>query len=63
VVDTKLNQVSVLLGAAPEGYQERARLQVFDAGVPAVASPSFSEGRLFLRSADEMVAIAIGSRE
>ena len=48
--------------ATPEGYQERARLQVFDAGVPAAASPSFSGGHLFLRSADEMVAVAIGSK-
>ncbi len=48
-----------LVAASPEGYRERARAQVFEAGQSSFAPPSFAAGRIFLRSSEEMAAYAV----
>ena len=41
------------------GYEQRLQAPVFDAGATSVTGPAFALGRLFLRNAEEMVALEI----
>jgi outer membrane protein assembly factor BamB len=45
--------------ATPEGYREKARLPVFNAGAATVTVPSFADGRVLLRNVEDMVAVEI----
>jgi outer membrane protein assembly factor BamB len=45
--------------ATPEGYREKARLPVFNAGAATVTVPSFASGRVLLRNVEDMVAVEI----
>ena len=45
--------------ATAEGYREKARLPVFNAGATTVTVPSFAAGRLLLRNVEDMVAVEI----
>jgi outer membrane protein assembly factor BamB len=45
--------------ATPQGYQERLKAPVFNAGATSVTGPSFAGGRVFLRNVEELVALEI----
>jgi|CXWL01.1.fsa_nt_gi outer membrane protein assembly factor BamB len=45
--------------AAPEGYRERALIEIFNRGAQAEAPPSFASGMIFVRNDEEIVAVAI----
>ena len=45
--------------ASPEGYRERARVPVFNAGATTLTVPSFAGGRVLLRNVEDMVAVEI----
>ena len=47
----------VIVEATPEEYREKARLQVL--GPANHAFPSFSDGRIFIRNAEEIAAVAV----
>jgi enterochelin esterase-like enzyme/outer membrane protein assembly factor BamB len=47
----------VVAEATPEGYREKARLPVADAGT--YTYPSFASGRIFVRNTKELAAIAV----
>ena len=41
------------------GYEQRLKVPVFNAGATSVTGPAFASGRLFLRNAEEIVALDI----
>jgi outer membrane protein assembly factor BamB len=45
--------------ARPDGYRERMRIPVFNAGATSVTVPSFAGGRLLLRNVEDVVALEI----
>lgn len=45
--------------ASPEGYHERLKVPVFNAGATSSTGPSFAGGRLFLRNVEEIVALEV----
>jgi outer membrane protein assembly factor BamB len=49
----------VIADATPEGYQERAALQTFETS--AFTWPSFADGKVFVRTLDELAALEIGT--
>ena len=46
--------------ATPAAYREKAMLPVLARGARSDAPPSFADGRLFVRSDEEVVALSIG---
>jgi outer membrane protein assembly factor BamB len=46
--------------ASPQGYREKLRVPVFNAGATSVTVPSFANGRLLLRNVEDLVAVEIG---
>jgi outer membrane protein assembly factor BamB len=69
VVDGHLVALSQAAGllrvveATPAGYREKARLEVFKPGAPADTPPSFAGRRIYLRNAEEIVAIEVSREE
>lgn len=51
-----------IVDASPVGYKERTRLEVLTRGAAAEAPPSFGAGTIFVRSEDEIVAVAVDRR-
>ena len=49
--------------ASPAGYQEKARITVFNRGSAAEAPPSFADGRIFVRNDEEIVAVSVAAAE
>jgi outer membrane protein assembly factor BamB len=45
--------------ASPEGYREKLRVPVFNAGATSMTGPTFAGGRLFLRNVEEIVALEV----
>jgi outer membrane protein assembly factor BamB len=45
--------------ATPNGYRERLKAPVLNAGATSVTGPAFAAGRLFLRNLEELVAFDI----
>jgi outer membrane protein assembly factor BamB len=45
--------------ASPDGYRERLKAAVLNAGATSVSGPAFAAGRLFLRNLEEFVALDI----
>jgi outer membrane protein assembly factor BamB len=45
--------------ARPDGYRERLRAPVFNAGATSVTVPSFTGGRVLVRNVEDMVALEI----
>jgi len=47
--------------AAPSGYREKARLQVFNRGAQSWAPPSYAGRRVFIRNEEEVAAVELAS--
>jgi outer membrane protein assembly factor BamB len=45
--------------ASPEGYREKLRVPVFNAGATSSTGPTFAGGKLFLRNVEEIVALEV----
>jgi outer membrane protein assembly factor BamB len=45
--------------ASPEGYREKLRVPVFNAGALSNTGPTFAGGRLYLRNVEEIVALEV----
>jgi outer membrane protein assembly factor BamB len=45
--------------ASPDGYREKLKLPVFNAGATSVTVPAFAGGRVLLRNVEDMVAVEI----
>jgi outer membrane protein assembly factor BamB len=45
--------------ASPEGYRDKLRVPVFNAGATSMTGPTFAGGRLFLRNVEEIVALEV----
>jgi hypothetical protein len=45
--------------ASPEGYREKLKVPVFNAGATSVTVPAFAGGRVLLRNVEDMVAVEI----
>ncbi len=45
--------------ASPDGYRERLRVPVFNAGATSSTGPTFAGGKLFLRNVEEIVALEV----
>lgn len=48
--------------AAPAGYREKARLEVFTPGAPTDTPPSFAGNRIYLRNSEEIAAVEVTPR-
>ncbi|HYH46801.1 MAG TPA: PQQ-binding-like beta-propeller repeat protein [Thermoanaerobaculia bacterium] len=48
-----------VVAATPEGYREKLRKQVFTPGALSDVPPSFADGRLYLRNAEDLVAFEV----
>jgi len=48
-----------LVAASPEGYREEAKLQLADPGYPMEAAPSYAEGKIYVRTLDAVIAVAV----
>jgi outer membrane protein assembly factor BamB len=48
-----------IVEASPEGYRERVKKSLFNAGAASSTGPSFAGGRLLLRNVEEMVALEV----
>ena len=46
--------------ATPAAYREKAKLPVLARGARSDAPPSFADGRIFVRSDEEVAALTIG---
>jgi outer membrane protein assembly factor BamB len=46
--------------ASVEGYREKLRVPVFNAGATTVTVPAFASGRVLVRNVEDMVALEIG---
>ena len=51
-----------IVDASSAGYKERSRLEVLTRGAAAEVPPSFGAGTIFVRSEDEIVAVAVDGR-
>ena len=51
-----------LADATPAGYRERGRLRIPDKGLPSWAHPAISDGRLYVRNQDTVIAYDIRMR-
>jgi outer membrane protein assembly factor BamB len=51
-----------LAAASPSGYQEKGRFQIADKGLPSWAHPVISDGRLYVRNQDSLVAYDVKAR-
>jgi outer membrane protein assembly factor BamB len=45
--------------ASPDGYREKVRVPVFNAGATSSTGPTFAGGKLFLRNVEEIVALEV----
>lgn len=48
-----------LVSATPEGYREEAKLPLADPGYPMEAAPSFADGKIYVRTLDAVIAVAV----
>ena len=53
------NNVVGLAEATPAGYQEKGRFDIADKGLPSWAHPVVSDGRLYVRNQDTLLAYDI----
>ena len=53
------DNVMGLAEATPAGYREKGRLQIPDKGFPSWAHPVISDGRLYVRNQDTLLAYDI----
>jgi outer membrane protein assembly factor BamB len=53
------NNIVGLADATPSGYRERGRLRIPDKGLPSWAHPVISDGRLYVRNQDTVIAYDI----
>jgi outer membrane protein assembly factor BamB len=56
------NNVVGLAEASPSGYREKGRFQIADKGLPSWAHPVVSDGRLYVRNQDSLVAYDIKAK-
>lgn len=56
------NNVVGLAEASPSGYKEKGRFTIADKGLPSWAHPVISDGRLYVRNQDSIVAYDIKAR-
>jgi outer membrane protein assembly factor BamB len=56
------NNVVGLAEATPSGYREKGRFRIPDKGLPSWAHPAISDGRLYVRNQDTMLAYDIKAR-
>jgi hypothetical protein len=56
------NNVVGLAQATPSGYVEKGRFSIPDKGLPSWAHPVISDGRLYVRNQDTMMAYDIKAR-
>lgn len=56
------NDLVGLADASPEGYRERGRVRLPDKGLPSWAHPAISDGRLYVRNQDTVIAYDIKAR-
>lgn len=56
------NNVVGLAAASPSGYQEKGRFSIADKGLPSWAHPVISDGRLYVRNQDSLVAYDVKAR-
>jgi outer membrane protein assembly factor BamB len=56
------NNVVGLAAATPSGYQETGRFSIADKGLPSWAHPVISDGRLYVRNQDSLVAYDVKAR-
>jgi outer membrane protein assembly factor BamB len=56
------NNVVGLAAATPSGYQEKGRFTIPDKGLPSWAHPVVTDGRLYVRNQDTLVAYDIKAR-
>ncbi|MDH3224534.1 MAG: PQQ-like beta-propeller repeat protein [Gemmatimonadota bacterium] len=60
IVSSSMGGGLTLVAASPDGYREKAALEVFPSGGSSFTPPSFGAGRIFLRGAKEIAAIRLG---
>jgi outer membrane protein assembly factor BamB len=56
------DNVIALAEATPAGYREKGRLRIPDKGLPSWAHPAISDGRLYIRNQDTLLAYDIKAR-
>ena len=56
------NDVFGLADATPSGYREKGRFRIPDKGLPSWAHPVISDGRLYVRAQDTLIAYDIKAR-
>ena len=56
------NDIFGLADASPSGYRERGRFRLPDKGLPSWAHPAISDGRLYVRNQDTVIAYDIKAR-
>ena len=56
------NDMFALAEASPAGYRERGRFRLPDKGLPSWAHPAISDGRLYVRNQDTVIAYDIKAR-
>jgi outer membrane protein assembly factor BamB len=56
------NDMFGLAEATPSGYREKGRFRIPDKGLPSWAHPAISDGRLYVRNQDTLVAYDIKAR-
>ena len=56
------NNVVGLAEASPTGYEEKGRFQIADKGLPSWAHPVVSDGRLYVRNQDTLMAYDIKAK-
>lgn len=56
------NDLVGLADASPAGYRERGRVRLPDKGFPSWAHPAISDGRLYVRNQDTVIAYDIKAR-
>jgi hypothetical protein len=57
------NNVVGLAEATPSGYREKGRFTIPDKGLPSWAHPVVTDGRLYVRNQDTMIAYDIRARK
>lgn len=48
-----------IVQATAAAYRERARLEIFEPGVPCSSPPSFADGSIFMRNLEELIRVAV----
>jgi outer membrane protein assembly factor BamB len=56
------NNVVGLAEASPSGYREKGRFEIADKGYPSWAHPVVSDGRLYIRNQDSLVAYDVKAK-